>query len=170
MKTLYKIAIPGLLASVALFVVGQDLIEISQHNEQQAAIRAGYGLMFDAGCVRPDHSRTERFKLISDGDKIHVEANRITIFCAKHAEVPVTVTARFTWKAPTTRKKGEVLLPADISHYNATHNGDLLIVAGNATEAVFNGLLPGDHFFTIQTAATDGQLSAVAGPVQVTVN
>jgi len=138
---------------------------VSEHNEQQAALGRAYDLMFEAGCVRPDHGRTDRFRLEQEGVKYHVIGNRITITCSQWAAVAIAV---MHWTAPTLREDGTSL--DNIARYEIQYDDTLLAVGPDATSFTINDVPKGEHTFAVRTVDTNGRMSVFTTPVTVIVN
>lgn len=125
---------------------------ISEHNELQAAIGAGYSVLFEAGCARPTHVRTKRFALTQVGGEYRIEGNHITLNCLDGA------VATLKWVAPTAREDGTPLAAGALSRYEISHNGKTTIVDGDVTTATVQ-LSTGAHTFEFRSVDTGGRYS-----------
>lgn len=98
--------------------------QLSEHNEQHAALQAAANRLYDAGCLRVEWPRTQRFGLHTTAEPhvYSVTGNALTVRCAKWPEPPVTpvpvlIDHLITWQRPTTRMDGKPLPPDQISGY-----------------------------------------------------
>lgn len=135
---------------------------LSEHNEQHAAIQAGANRLFDAGCVRVEWPRTERFTLHdAPGNEFKVVGNALTIRCTKWAPgkpdpVSSLIIHDLTWQRPTTRTDHSVLPADQIRGYaleidgQATDIGNVLSYAATYSAAMV-------HTYRIRTIDTHGQ-------------
>lgn len=139
---------------------------LSEHNEQHAAIQAGANRLFDAGCVRVEWPRTERFTLHdATGNEFKVIGNALTIRCTKWAPgkpdavaspVSTLIIHDLTWQRPTTRTDRSALPADQIAGYSleidwqATDIGNVLSYSATYSTVMV-------HTYRIHTIDTDGQ-------------
>ena len=136
---------------------------LSEHNEQHAAIQAAANRLYDAGCVRVEWPRTQRYGLHSNAEQhvYSVTGNALTVSCVKWQEpaappTPTLIIHDLTWSRPTLRTD-RTTLPADqISGYMLEIDGQMTFL-GNVLryEATYPVALP--HVYRIATVDIFGQ-------------
>jgi len=169
-----------LFIAVCLFIFmmwldGTALAEpISEHNELQAAIKAGYNYMFDAGCKRPTHSRTERYELQQTQEGLQLIGLHLTFICTDSPageEQPGPVAdlhiATLKWPASTKRFDGTLLDENEIAFYLLAHNQVLTEV--QCCSHTIIDVPKGNHIFSIAAVNIEGTAGGFTDPISVDV-
>ena len=131
----------------------------TEHNEQHAAEMAAQNALFDAGCIRTNITRSQRYSVAKVGEQYQITGNGLIVECVKWQSVTGW---RIEWTAPTTREDGSKLPPDQIAGYQVVSAGEVLAMV-SGTQYLLSGKLP--TILTIRTVDNLGLVSRDSDPV-----
>jgi len=157
-----KFLVP-ILAAAPFTVFGNEII--SQHNEQHAAEEAAAQLLRDRGCVWSKTTRSERFRLIADGDDIVILGNGLRESCQEWRVDEHRII--INWEPPTTRENGFPLSEDDIKEYWVFANGQKISTTSDTSDTLH---LPSQTYeFAVMAVDQAGLKSALSESITLTV-